>query len=377
MRRLRRLLLLSLAASGLAASVEAAPPNQSDVQLYLTDMAGVPLLTSVDVQIDLYADATGGSPLYSEIHLNEQPERGVVTLRLGQGNVSVGQYDPLLLSQPRHVEFTLDGEAMAPRLALNEVPWALHAANVTTALDTAALGGLPATGLQRRISQACAVGESIQSIAADGSVVCAADLGAGSDITSVVAGDGLSGGGLGGDVVLEIAPNVVLGRVAASCPPGQAIRSIENDGAVSCVDDLDEGGMITEVLAGDGIRVTASGASRTVSVVAGTIELASDAVGGSEIANGSILEQDIGDGAIRGAELKPIVAVRFDCGGDCDLSSFSSLCAYVGPGYRAMAAACDSIPFDPVASGGVDSRQVGSLCLDTSGVDGVVYCIED
>jgi large exoprotein involved in heme utilization and adhesion len=58
---------------------------------------------------------------------------------------------------------------------------------------------------------------------------------AGGDITSVAAGDGLTGGGSAGAVTLSTNPAVVQSRVTESCVfTGEAIRSIHEDGSVSC-----------------------------------------------------------------------------------------------------------------------------------------------
>jgi hypothetical protein len=83
--------------------------------------------------------------------------------------------------------------------------------------------------LQRRVSATCAAGQSIRAIAVDGSVTCEAD-----DDTAYTAGTGLTLTGT------QFAANttVVQSRVTGTCAAGQSIRSIAADGTVTCeVDD--------------------------------------------------------------------------------------------------------------------------------------------
>jgi hypothetical protein len=72
------------------------------------------------------------------------------------------------------------------------------------------------------------------------------------DITEVAAGQGLSGGGASGNVTLAADLAAVQARVTGTCAAGQAIRQIQGDGTVLC-ESGGGAGDITAVVAGTGL----------------------------------------------------------------------------------------------------------------------------
>jgi hypothetical protein len=88
--------------------------------------------------------------------------------------------------------------------------------------------------VQSRVTGVCAAGNSIRTINPDGTVVCEPDDNSGGDVTSVLAGAGLTGGGTSGDLTLAVNPVTVQSRVTGACAGGSAIRTVNQDGSVVC-----------------------------------------------------------------------------------------------------------------------------------------------
>jgi len=82
-----------------------------------------------------------------------------------------------------------------------------------------------ATSIQTRITGICPAGQSIRAIGAGGTVTCEVD-----DNTAYTAGAGLTLAG----TTFAIDAAAVQSRVTGTCPAGQAIRAVAEDGTVTC-----------------------------------------------------------------------------------------------------------------------------------------------
>ncbi len=119
------------------------------------------------------------------------------------------------------------GDLTVDLAALQDGNTTYTAGNGLTLTDTEF--AVDTTVVQSRVSGACAVGSSIQTIGEDGSVTCEVDAD-----TLYAAGSGLALAG----TVFSVDPAAVQSRVSGVCAPGSSVQTIAPDGTVTCeIDD--------------------------------------------------------------------------------------------------------------------------------------------
>jgi uncharacterized small protein (DUF1192 family) len=103
---------------------------------------------------------------------------------------------------------------------------------VTLNVDTATI--------QARVTGGCVDNQHVSAIAAAGAITCATNS---ADISEVIAGTGLLGGGATGAVTLSVDTATIQSRVTGACAAGSSIRIIDAGGLVTCeIDDVGVGG---------------------------------------------------------------------------------------------------------------------------------------
>ena len=221
-----------------------AVPTKVNFTARLVD-AGAPVQGNRDFVFKLFPTVVGGTEVWSEVRNAVPVIDGAVNLDLG---ASTALTDTIFDGQTLYLEVTVGTQVLSPRTAVMSVPYALRS---TVA---AQVGTLTPAQIQRRVTSACGAGAAIQTINADGTVVCQAvganDAGV-TTITNITAGAGLTGGGSTGNVTLATAPTVQNWATQPSCAVGSYVRAIAANGTVTCSPET--GGTVTSVTTGSGL----------------------------------------------------------------------------------------------------------------------------
>ena len=178
-------------------------------------------------------------PFCNRVTVNVRQDGAVYTLDGFDDQCGAGQRAPLVGLATPNPDGTIG-------FGLNIVASGGKAVNVDARITLAGLGGT-------WTDNAGNTGTFAFGASTGGSPRPPAGVGAG-DVTAVLPGTGLSGGGAAGDLTLAVDPAVVQSRVSTACAAGQALRSIAQNGTAVCEPiSGSAGGDITAVNAGLGL----------------------------------------------------------------------------------------------------------------------------
>lgn len=203
--------------------------------------SGQPAQGAHDIEIALYNMPAGDTPIDVQAFDDVDVHDGLFTVTPDFTDAPFEDgYGYWLEVRVRAGDSTGAYTALAPRHTLTPVPYAvsaLHVADDGFEADDIiehAIGAreVDPAQIQTRVTGQCASAQMIQSINADGSVVC---LGRG--VTGIQVGLGIAGGGNVPVPTIAIDPTATQRRVSGVCQPGQYVRAIAEDGTVTCGDD--------------------------------------------------------------------------------------------------------------------------------------------
>lgn len=206
-----------------------------------------PVNGNVAVTFSLFDRATAGTALWTEARPSLLASAGLVHADLG---ALTTLDEGVLANDQLYLEIRIGNEILAPRLAVQSVPYSIRA---EVANRAELLGALGPEDVQARVGGTCGPNASIASIGATGTVTCETD----SDTTyAAAAGAGLT-----------LSASNAFGL--ASCAVGQVLKS-GGAGAWSCGSDLDTNTTYSAT-AGGGLAITAGNGVGLVTCASGQV----------------------------------------------------------------------------------------------------------
>jgi hypothetical protein len=243
-------IILAVLACAIASASASVPSKVSFTARLVNDETGDVVTGAHRVKFELFDADTAGTSVWFEGRQFDIDDDGLLFAELGETKA----LDSLVFDgRALWLEISLDDKVMEPRIALDSVPYAIRA---HAAADAEKVGGKSVSELQSRVTGACGAGNFITGVNADGTVNCAAGSTGTGDITDVLAGSGLAGGGTSGAVTLGL---------LQTCAANQILKWTGT--AWTCQADAVGTGDITGVLAGPGLMGGGASGDVTISLL--------------------------------------------------------------------------------------------------------------
>ena len=291
---------LAMPAFAQQASSNNAIPQLVNYSGVLTGINGEPLSGVAGVTFSLYAEESGGVPLWSEIQNVQMRKDGSYAVMLGSTSATGLPQDAFVSGEARWLGVQAEGQQEQPRVLLVAVPYALKAGDAQT------IGGLPASAfVLANGSRATAGGAQpameAASSGASKNAPTASPLAGTQDYIPIWTD---SVGGLGNSVLYQSGAGSTA-RIGVNTATPEATLDVKGSGAIRGTLSLPATGLATATAGNDSspLSLTASVFnSSTSAAVAETFQLKAEPVGNDTATAAGALSLLYGSGTSAPAE---------------------------------------------------------------------------